>query len=210
MKSIINWNVVLYSYFPYMLLLNILWIQLQTVKCINCIFNCNTVPYSYFPHVLSLHILYIQLQTVKYINSNIVPYSDFHHIRYYIFCIYSYRMWNVLTVLLTVILFYIHISYMFSYCTRCIYSYRLLNILTVLLNVILSYILISLMSWLKLGVEQFAWRFINIFFPFGRRRNCLKCGRGRSQYLFIRMGIEQGVIVIIAAYRFCERTRVCS
>jgi len=30
------------------------------------------------------------------------------------------------------------------------------------------------------GVEQFAWRFINLFLLFGRRRNCLKSGRSRS------------------------------
>ena len=73
-----------HSYFSHVLLLRILYIQLQTVKCINCIINCNIVPYSYFPHVLLLHILYIQLQTVKcincIINCNIVPYSYFPHI----------------------------------------------------------------------------------------------------------------------------------
>jgi len=103
-----------HSYFSHVLLLRILYIQLQTVKCINCIINCNIVPYSYFPHVLLLHILYIQLQTVKcincIINCNIVPYSYFLMFCYYISCIYSYRLWNVLTVLLTVILSHIHIS----------------------------------------------------------------------------------------------------
>ena len=33
---------------------------------------------------------------------------------------------------------------------------------------------------IKQGVEQFTWRFINLLLLFGRRRNCLKCGRSRS------------------------------
>jgi len=33
---------------------------------------------------------------------------------------------------------------------------------------------------IKAGVEQFAWRFINLLLLFGRRRNCLKSGRSRS------------------------------
>jgi len=33
---------------------------------------------------------------------------------------------------------------------------------------------------IKAGVEQFTWRFINLFFLFRRRRNCLKSGRSRS------------------------------
>jgi len=33
---------------------------------------------------------------------------------------------------------------------------------------------------IKAGVEKFAWRFINLLFLFGRRRNCLKSGRNRS------------------------------
>jgi hypothetical protein len=76
--TFIHCNIVPYSYFPHVLLLHMLYIQLQTLKCINSIINCNIVPYPYFPHVLSLHILYIQLQTVKYINwiinCNIFPY----------------------------------------------------------------------------------------------------------------------------------------
>ena len=31
----------------------------------------------------------------------------------------------------------------------------------------------------KTGVEQFAWRFINLLLLFGRRRNCLKSGKNR-------------------------------
>jgi len=76
-NSIINCNIVPYSYFPHVLSLHILYIQLQTLKYINCIINCNIVPHSYFPHILSLYILYIQLQTVKYINCIIVPHSYF-------------------------------------------------------------------------------------------------------------------------------------
>ena len=66
---IINCNIFPYLYFPHVLLLHILYIQLQTVKCINYIINCNIFPYSYFPLVLLLHILYIQLQTVKCIRT---------------------------------------------------------------------------------------------------------------------------------------------
>jgi len=33
---------------------------------------------------------------------------------------------------------------------------------------------------IKAGVEQFAWRFINLLLLFGRRRNCLKSGKNRS------------------------------
>ena len=36
------------------------------------------------------------------------------------------------------------------------------------------------LNCLKKGVEQFAWRFINLLLLFGRRRNCLKSGRSRS------------------------------
>jgi len=33
---------------------------------------------------------------------------------------------------------------------------------------------------IKAGVEQIAWRFINLLLLFGRRRNCLKSGRNQS------------------------------
>ena len=33
---------------------------------------------------------------------------------------------------------------------------------------------------IKAGGKQFTWRFINLLFLFGRRRDCLKNGRGRS------------------------------
>ena len=83
-NSIIIRNIVPYSYFPHILFLNVLYIQLHNFKYINCIINCNIVPYSYFPHILALHILYIQLQTVKcincIINCNILPYSYFPHV----------------------------------------------------------------------------------------------------------------------------------
>ena len=41
---------------------------------------------------------------------------------------------------------------------------------------------------IKAGLEQFAWRFINLLLLSGRRRNCLKSGGIRSYYLFIRRG----------------------
>ena len=33
---------------------------------------------------------------------------------------------------------------------------------------------------IKAGVEQFAWRLINLLLLFGRRRNCLRSGRNQS------------------------------
>jgi len=56
---------------------------------------------------------------------------------------------------------------------------------------------------IKAGVEQFAWRFINLLLLFGRRRNCLKSGRSRSLYLFIKRGIKQ-IVIIIEPYHFCQ------
>jgi len=46
-------------------------------------------------------------------------------------------------------------------------------------------------------------RFINLLFLFGIRRNCLRSGRNRSQYLSIKRTIKQNV-VIIGAYHFCQ------
>jgi hypothetical protein len=70
-KLICNWPSAyifincIYSFFPHLKSLHILFKYLQIWKYINCIINCNIVPYSYFLHVLSLHILYIQLLTVS-------------------------------------------------------------------------------------------------------------------------------------------------
>ena len=36
---------------------------------------------------------------------------------------------------------------------------------------------------IKVGVEKYAWRFIKLLHLFRRRRNCLKSGRNRSQYI---------------------------
>jgi len=98
----INCNIAPYSYFPHVLSLYILYVELQTMQYFNCIIDCNIVPYSYLSHVLSLHGLYIELQTLKYIKCiikfNIVPYIYFLIFCPYISCIYSYRLWNVLTV----------------------------------------------------------------------------------------------------------------
>ena len=58
-------------------------------------------------------------------------------------------------------------------------------------------------NWLKQGIEHFAWRFINLLHLFGRRRNCLKSGRRRSWYLWIRRGIKL-IVVIIEPYHFCQ------
>jgi hypothetical protein len=61
--------------------------------------------------------------------------------------IYSYRLWNILTVLPAAILSLVHISLMFCHYISCIYIYRLWNILTVLPAVILSLVHISFMFW---------------------------------------------------------------
>ena len=83
-NCIIVCNKVLYSFFPHVLSLHILCIQLQTVKYINCIINCNIVKYS--------------LLTIFF---------------YFISCIQSYRSCKLLIVILTVILTNIHISSVF-------------------------------------------------------------------------------------------------
>ena len=41
---------------------------------------------------------------------------------------------------------------------------------------------------IKEGVEQFAIRAINVLFLFGIKRNCLRSGRSRLLYLYIRRG----------------------
>jgi len=51
---------------------SVLYVQLQPVKCINCIINCNIAPCSYFPYVVSVRNLYMQLQTVKWINCTVL------------------------------------------------------------------------------------------------------------------------------------------
>ena len=56
---------------------------------------------------------------------------------------------------------------------------------------------------LKLEVQLFAVRSINLLFLFGIRRNCLRSGRSRPLYLPIRRVIKQNV-VIIGAYHFCQ------
>jgi len=43
---------------------------------------------------------------------------------------------------------------------------------------------------IKAGLGQFAWRFINLLFLFGRKKNCLKGVRCRSKYLLIRREIK--------------------
>ena len=43
----------------------------------------------------------------------------------------------------------------------------------------------------KARLEQFALRSINFLFLFGIRRNCLRGGRSRSQYLSIRRAIKK-------------------
>jgi len=45
------------------------------------------------------------------------------------------------------------------------------------------------------GVEAFALRSINLLILFGIRMNCLRIGRSRSLYLFIRRAIKQTVVI---------------
>jgi hypothetical protein len=66
----------------------------------------------------------------------------------------------------------------------------------------------SQQNWLKQGVEQFSLRSIIIFILFGMRRNCVRSGRNRSLYLFLRRVVTQ-IVVIIEKYHFCQlRTKV--
>jgi len=57
-------------------------------------------------------------------------FSIFLLLDYYLYE-FAYRLWNILTVLLNVIFFHIHISLMFCHYLPWIYSYRLWNVLTV-------------------------------------------------------------------------------
>jgi hypothetical protein len=67
---------VLYSYF---LCYVLLYIQLQTVKCIDCIIKCNIVPFSYSALVMSLHIIYIPPNTLQYTLSILTTISLHFH-----------------------------------------------------------------------------------------------------------------------------------
>ena len=57
--------------------------------------------------------------------------------------------------------------------------------------------LIKLNQW----VEQFTLRSIHILIAFGMRRNCLRSGRSRTLYLFIRRVLQQ-TVVITETYHF--------
>ena len=56
---------------------------------------------------------------------------------------------------------------------------------------------------IRVEIEQFALRSMNLLILFGIRRNCLWSGRSRSLYLSIRRVIKQ-IVVIIEAYHFCQ------
>ena len=58
-------------------------------------------------------------------------------------------------------------------------------------------------EWLKQWVEQIALMSINLLTLFGIRKNCLRGGRSRSLYIFIRRVIKQ-IVVITGAYHFCQ------
>jgi hypothetical protein len=56
---------------------------------------------------------------------------------------------------------------------------------------------------IKQGAGKFSLRSINLLFPLGISRNCLRSGRNRSLYLSIRKAIKQ-IVVILGAYHFCQ------
>ena len=150
---IMNCNIVPYSYFPRVLLLQIMYIDLPNLKCINCIMKYNNLPFSFIPHVIvKVKFCHYRRIVAQWVGKGVaLLFHDcgtrriFPVLCYLLPCIYPYNIWNVLTVLLTVILSHIHVSLMFCHYISCIYSYRLWNVLTVLLTVILSHIHISLM-----------------------------------------------------------------
>ena len=53
----------------------------------------------------------------------------------------------------------------------------------------------SQQNWLRQGVEQFTVISINLLFLSGIRRNCLRSGRSRPLYLFIRRTIKRTVVI---------------
>jgi len=56
---------------------------------------------------------------------------------------------------------------------------------------------------LKLEVEKFAVRSINLLIRFEIRRNCLRCGKSHSLYLSTRRATKE-IVVIIGTYNFCK------
>jgi hypothetical protein len=86
--------------------LHILYIQLQTMKYINCIIDCNIVPYLFFHHfILTNYPIYTHLETLNYIkwNSkcNITLYLYFPHVMLLriLYKSIHYIFWKLLTVL---------------------------------------------------------------------------------------------------------------
>ena len=142
LNVLLSTSVMSHFYFPRVQFLNILYIHIQI---------WNTRIFTIFLNVILFHIYIsscyvttfpVNISTnLKYIKCifkcNTAHISIFPMFCHYKSCIYSYRLWNVLNVLLIVLLSHIHISLMFCCYISCIYSYRLWNIL---LTVILSYI----------------------------------------------------------------------
>ena len=110
-----------HTHIPLVLLLHILYVHLQTLKYINCIFKCNIILYLYFP--MLCYYYYIHLHILKsinwIINCSIVPYLYFSHV-ILLFCIYTCKFWNILTVLLFVIFSHNFIVPMLCYYLSCI------------------------------------------------------------------------------------------
>ena len=55
----------------------------------------------------------------------------------------------------------------------------------------------------QIPAEKFALKSLNLLILFGIKGNCLRSGRSRSLYLFIRREMQQ-IVVIIWAYHFCQ------
>ena len=56
---------------------------------------------------------------------------------------------------------------------------------------------------IKAGGEQISLRSINLSILFRKRKHCMRSGRSRSMYVFIRRAIQL-FVVIIEAYHFCQ------
>jgi len=123
LTAVSNKNIVTYSYFYHIQLLHGLYIQQQTLKCIEWIIICNTVLHSYFHHFLLLHILYIKLLFLEFLTLIFTIIISYIHnsiiLCYYISIIYSKILKNFNSIInCNIVLF--HISRMIFYCISCI------------------------------------------------------------------------------------------
>ena len=172
--KIINCNIFPYSYFPRVLLLQIMYIDLPILKIINCIINYNILPFSFIPHVIvKVKFCHYRHSVAQRVGTGIAQlFHDlgtrriFPILCYLLSCIYSYKTWNVLTVLLTVILSHIHISLMFCYYISCIYIYRLINVLIVFIinyNIVPFLYFPHVMLLIILYIQVKIWNILTVF-----------------------------------------------